>query len=108
VDELLLRLGGAGFGGVPRPLGYDDRGRQILTFIEGEVPGGEGPYRLSDARIRSAAALIRAFHDAIGRQRSRARYCRAWRGGGPAVVPRTQALRAAADAAGAGEIPRAR
>lgn len=64
VDELLLYLSGAGFEGVPRPLGYDDRGRQILTFIEGEVPGGEGPYRLSDARIRSATTLIRAFHDA--------------------------------------------
>jgi hypothetical protein len=64
VDELLLHLGEVGFTGVPRPLGYDDHGRQILTFIEGEVPGGEGPHRLSDARIGSATALIRAFHDA--------------------------------------------
>jgi hypothetical protein len=64
VDELLLHLGRVGFTGVPRPLGYDDHGRQILTFIEGEVPGGEGPHRLSDARIGSATALIRAFHDA--------------------------------------------
>ncbi|GID91047.1 phosphotransferase [Amorphoplanes digitatis] len=64
VDELLRQLAGAGFAGVPRPLGYDERGRQILTFIEGEVPAGEGPHRLSDARIRSATELIRAFHDA--------------------------------------------
>lgn len=63
IDELLQHLADAGFAGAPRPLGYDDRGRQVLTFIDGEVPGA-GPYRLSDARIRSAALLIRAFHDA--------------------------------------------
>jgi hypothetical protein len=64
VDALLLHLAAAGFAGAPRPLGYDDHDRQILTFIEGEVPGGEGPRRLSDARICSATALIRGFHDA--------------------------------------------
>jgi aminoglycoside phosphotransferase (APT) family kinase protein len=63
VDALLQHLAGVGFGGVPRPLGYDDQGRQILTFIEGEVPASEGPYRFTDKRIRSATALIRAFHD---------------------------------------------
>ncbi len=64
VDAVLRELADAGFAGAPRPLGYDDQGRQILTFVVGEVPGGEGPYRLSDTRIRSAAVLIRAFHDA--------------------------------------------
>lgn len=43
VDELLRRLPAAGFDGAPRPLGYDELGRQILTFIEGEVPPAEGP-----------------------------------------------------------------
>jgi aminoglycoside phosphotransferase (APT) family kinase protein len=64
VDDLLRHLAGAGFAGAPRPLGYDGQGRQIVSFIDGEVPSGEGPYRLSDARIRSASALVRAFHDA--------------------------------------------
>jgi aminoglycoside phosphotransferase (APT) family kinase protein len=63
VDALLRHLADVGFAGAPRPLGYDGRGRQVLTFVEGEVPHS-GPYRLSDARIRSATALIRAFHDA--------------------------------------------
>jgi phosphotransferase family enzyme len=63
VDALLQHLADVGFPGAPRPLGYDDRGRQILTFIEGEVPAG-GPYRLTDDRLRSATLLIRAFHDA--------------------------------------------
>jgi hypothetical protein len=71
VDALLLHLAEAGFAGAPCPLGYDDHDRQILTFIEGEVPGGEGPRRLSDARIRGATALIRAFTTRDGhRQRA--------------------------------------
>jgi Ser/Thr protein kinase RdoA (MazF antagonist) len=64
VDAVLRHLADGGFTGTPRPLGYDDAGRQILTYIPGEVPDGAGPYRLSDARLRSAAALIRSFHDA--------------------------------------------
>jgi len=63
VDALLQHLADVGFDGAPRPLGYDDHGRQVLTFIDGEVPR-VAPYRLSDARIRSATALIRDFHDA--------------------------------------------
>jgi aminoglycoside phosphotransferase (APT) family kinase protein len=63
VDALLRHLAAVGFTGAPRPLGYDDQGRHILTFVEGEVPTAS-PYRLSDRRIRSATALIRAFHDA--------------------------------------------
>jgi hypothetical protein len=64
VDALLRHLAEVGFSGAPRPLGYDEHGRQILTFIEGEVPAGEGPFRGSDAQIRSATALIREIHDA--------------------------------------------
>jgi hypothetical protein len=64
VDALLRHLADAGFTGAPRPLGYDEAGRQILTYVPGEVPDGAGPYRLSDARIRSATTLIRSFHDA--------------------------------------------
>jgi hypothetical protein len=63
VDALLRHLADVGFTGAPRPLGYDDRGRQILTYVEGDVLG-PGPYRLCDGRVRSATALIRAFHDA--------------------------------------------
>ena len=43
--------------------GYDERGREVLEFVEGEVPAGP-PYALSDARLLSAARLIRRFHDA--------------------------------------------
>ena len=64
VDALLQHLTDVGFQEAPRPLGCDEHGRQIVTFVAGEVLDGEGPYLLDDARIGSAAALIRAFHDA--------------------------------------------
>lgn len=38
VHELLRRLRETGFDGVPEPLGFDEQGREILTFIEGDVP----------------------------------------------------------------------
>ncbi len=63
VDALLHHLADVGFTGAPRALGYDERGRQVLTYIQGEVPHA-CPYRLSEARILSATALISAFHDA--------------------------------------------
>lgn len=64
VDALLNHLAATGFTGAPRALGYDEQGRQVLSFIEGEVPAGEGPALMPDGRLVSAAALIRAFHDA--------------------------------------------
>lgn len=63
VDELLNHLAAVGFTGAPRALGYDERGRQVLTYLEGEVLH-TGPHRLSDARILSATTLIREYHDA--------------------------------------------
>ena len=37
VDGLLRHLERVGFDGAPRALGYDVQGRQVLTFVEGEV-----------------------------------------------------------------------
>ena len=63
VHALLRHLEAAGFTGAPRALGYDEQGREVVTYIEGEVPRGL-PFRLSDARLLSATALIHAFHEA--------------------------------------------
>ena len=67
VRAVLRHLEAAGFPGAPRVLGVDEAGREVLSFIEGDVhvaaPGASEP-RLSDAHIESAAALIRRFHDA--------------------------------------------
>ena len=64
VHDLLRYLEDVGFEGAPKLLGVDERGREILTFVEGEVPHDHGSYSPSDARLASAAAMIRRFHDA--------------------------------------------
>ncbi|WP_028050952.1 phosphotransferase [Cellulomonas sp. URHD0024] len=64
VHELLDFLAAAGVERVPRVLGIDDRGREILTFLPGHVLaiGTEQP---SAAQTRSAMRWLRAFHTAV-------------------------------------------
>lgn len=59
---LLLHLEANGFTAAPRFLGIDEKGREVLSFIEGWVPPNLGEW--SDAQLIAAAKLIRAFHDA--------------------------------------------
>lgn len=59
---LLLHLEASGFAGSPRFLGMDEQGRDILTFLPGHVPLGEG--RFTDPQLAAAARLLRAFHEA--------------------------------------------
>jgi len=63
VQALLRHLETVGFSGAPRALGYDARGREVLTFVDGVVPHGL-PFVLTDAQLLSAATLIRGYHDA--------------------------------------------
>jgi hypothetical protein len=66
VHALLTHLHDAGFHGAPRPLGIDERGREVLTFIPGTV-AWPGHFHLleGDSQLRRAARLIRDFHDAV-------------------------------------------
>ncbi|HEY7225086.1 MAG TPA: phosphotransferase [Micromonosporaceae bacterium] len=65
VRDLLGHLQARGWSGAPRDLGLDERGRQILTFIEGHVawapaqPASIG----SDQCLAAVARLVRQFHD---------------------------------------------
>jgi len=62
VHSLLRHLEESGFDGVPRFLGVDDRAREILSFLPGEVPRDLDHF--SDAQLMAAARLLRRFHDA--------------------------------------------
>jgi Phosphotransferase enzyme family len=62
VESLLRHLDEVGAEVAPRFLGLDERGRQILEYVDGEVPTGP-PYQLGDARLASAIRLVRRFHD---------------------------------------------
>jgi hypothetical protein len=66
VHAVLRHLETVGFAGAPRFLGLDDRGREVLTFVEGEVAGRPAPaWFADDERAASVAALLRAYDDAV-------------------------------------------
>jgi hypothetical protein len=68
VQALLSYLRHAGFTAAPEPLGFDDQGRAVLKFVDGEVRAGwpdpmpqwmyEDPLTLT-----AAAQLLRRYHD---------------------------------------------
>ena len=78
VLDLLGHLEREGFAGAPRALGFDDQGREVLTYVDGEVVRGESfvPEQVSrfderlpglfwrDEVLVGLAALLRGFHDA--------------------------------------------
>lgn len=65
VAALLLHLEEAGCTVTPRFLGYDDRGREVLSWVPGEVPLPPFPaWAMSDDALRSVAHLLRELHDA--------------------------------------------
>lgn len=59
---ILRHLEAKGFHGAPRFLGLDDKGREVLTFLPGDVPNELGAF--SDEQIAAAAELLRSLHDA--------------------------------------------
>ena len=67
VHSLLHHLHAKGFGGAPLPLGFDDQGREILTFLEGETVGDTEPWPRwthADESLDDVADWLRAFHEA--------------------------------------------
>lgn len=68
VAMLLRELESVGFDRAPRHLGIDERGRHILTFIDGTVAGRPWPewVALEESAV-SVAHLVRAYDDAAAR-----------------------------------------
>ena len=62
VHSLLRHLEARGFDGTPRFLGIDEQGREILSYLLGEVPPDLAHY--DDAQLIAAGRLLRRFHDA--------------------------------------------
>ena len=63
VRSLLAQLEESGFDAVPRYLGRDEYGREVFSFLPGDVPRDLDP-EISDEALMAAAHLIRRFHDA--------------------------------------------
>jgi hypothetical protein len=65
VRALLLHLEQVGFEGAPRYLGSDREGREVLSYIDGEVPLPPYPARsMTDGALVDLGRLLRRFHDA--------------------------------------------
>ena len=65
IHALLRHVRAAGFDAVPEPLGVDEQGREILSF----VPGRVATYPLDDFVLAerttvAVARTLRAYHDA--------------------------------------------
>jgi len=63
VHHLLRHLETVGFPNAPRFLGTDDKGREILTYIDGTTTFTNKIWS-TDAPLVAAAKMLRAFHDA--------------------------------------------
>jgi hypothetical protein len=65
VHAVLRHLEQAGFTGAPRVLGFDDAGREVLTYLEGET-AGEAPWPAwmsSDEALVQVGSWLRRLHD---------------------------------------------
>jgi hypothetical protein len=64
VQAYLAHLHAAGFTGAPLPLGVDEQGREVLSFVPGEVHRHPLPQAAGDDVLAAQDRLIRALHQA--------------------------------------------
>ena len=66
VHALLTHLASVGFTGAPRPLGFDDLGREVVSWVDGDAPAQPWPqWMCTDDALAGAARLLRRYHDAV-------------------------------------------
>jgi hypothetical protein len=67
VHSVLRHLEDTGFDGAPRARGFDEQGRERLTFLPGQTLGETSPWPdwlRSDAALRQVGPWLRRLHDA--------------------------------------------
>jgi Phosphotransferase enzyme family len=65
IQAYLAHLRSAGFTGAPVPLGIDDQGREVLSYVPGDVPHDPLPPETAGEEVLTALAhLVRRLHDA--------------------------------------------
>jgi len=66
VHSLLRHLERAGYQGAPRALGFDEKGREILSYIPGEAASGDTvpSYVWTQQTLISVAQMLRHYHEA--------------------------------------------
>lgn len=64
VQAYLAHLRDAGFTGAPHPFGVDEQGREMLSFVPGDVPRNPlPPETAGDDVLIALARLVRALHE---------------------------------------------
>jgi hypothetical protein len=66
VHALLRHLEDAGFDGAPRALGFDDQGRQMLTYLPGETINDRAhwpAWAFADSMLTQVGRWLRRVHD---------------------------------------------
>jgi hypothetical protein len=66
VHALLRHLEQAGFEAAPRALGFDDQGREMLTYLPGETIGQRQPWPAwasADSMLAQVGRWLRRVHD---------------------------------------------
>lgn len=65
VHALLSHLADVGFDGAPQPKGVDEAGREVLSYVPGDVTDYPlADYAGTDQALCEVAALLRRYHDA--------------------------------------------
>jgi hypothetical protein len=65
VAAYLRHLQAMGFDGAPRYLGRDAQGRDVLSYLDGDVPGDPvDPWAATDGVLDGVGRLLRRLHDA--------------------------------------------
>jgi hypothetical protein len=68
VHRLLAHLRDRGFDAAPLPLGLDEQGREVVTYLPGESVGGQRPWpdwTHSDEALVQVARWLRRFHETV-------------------------------------------
>lgn len=68
VHALLDHLAAKHFTGAPRPLGLDEQGREILTFLKGQSVGSDKPWPPwvhTESALDQVALWMRAYHRVV-------------------------------------------
>jgi len=65
VQHLLAYLHDVGFPYAPRPLGIDDQGREVLSYIDGDSGRATRDRVIPDSGLASYARFLRAYHEAV-------------------------------------------
>jgi aminoglycoside phosphotransferase (APT) family kinase protein len=64
VHALLRHLEAVGFEGAPRVLGFDERGRELLTYLPSSAHSRRDATK-SDEALEELGRLLRSYHDAV-------------------------------------------